>query len=55
MTDNDLSEPLLGAEAGRAERCSRPRKKRWPILRTNRQSHTLVAAWQLGLAAALPA
>ena len=52
-----LREPLLGAEAGRAEpldaRVPQPSaKKRWPILRTLTAAviaHLCVAAWQLGL------
>ena len=51
-----LREPLLGAEAGRAEpldvRVPQPSaKKRWPILRTLLAAviaHLCVAAWQLG-------
>ena len=54
MTNNDLSEPLLGAEAGRAEDVRVPPpsgKKRWPITRTLLAAiiaHLSVAAWQLG-------
>jgi hypothetical protein len=51
MRHNDLTEPLLAEEAGRAAP-QRAKAKKWPIARTLTAAviaHLSVAAWQLGL------